>query len=142
MIRQATLSDIPAMHRVRLAVTENRLAPTTRITEADYAAALTTEGRGWVAEVAGEIVGFAVGTAHDGNIWALFMQPGHERQGHGRQLHDTLVAWLWSQGLTRLWLTTEPGTRAETFYRKGGWRDNGCTARGEILFEMTLSGKA
>lgn len=124
------------MHRVRLAVRENRLAPTTHITEADYTTAITTNGRGWVVEEDNGIVGFAVGTAHDGNVWALFVHPDHEARGHGRRLHDTMLAWLRSRGLQRLWLTTGPGTRAEGFYRRAGWQDCGLTAKGEILFEM------
>lgn len=47
------------MHRVRLAVRENRL--TSRITEEDYIPAIEETGRGWVVEVDGGVVGFAVG---------------------------------------------------------------------------------
>jgi GNAT superfamily N-acetyltransferase len=65
-------------------------------------------------------VAFAIGNATYGNIWALFVDPAHERRGHGRRLHDAMVAWLWSQGLRKLWLTTEPGTRAERFYTEAG----------------------
>lgn len=59
-IRQATSTDATAMHRVRLAVTENRLV-SMALTEQDYVAATQQIGRGWVAEVDGEVVGFAVG---------------------------------------------------------------------------------
>ena len=74
-IRQATATDATAMHRVRLAVTENRLV-SMALTEQDYVAATQQIGRGWVAEVDGEVVGFAVGNAQTGNIWALFVEPG------------------------------------------------------------------
>ncbi|HEY6513856.1 MAG TPA: GNAT family N-acetyltransferase, partial [Burkholderiaceae bacterium] len=70
------------------------------------------------------------------NIWALFVEAGHERLGYGRRLHDTMLAWLWSQGLQRLWLSTGPGTRAEGFYRAAGWRAVGVTPHGEIRFEI------
>lgn len=42
--REANKADIPAMHRVRLAVRENALSDPTRITESDYLAALDTLG--------------------------------------------------------------------------------------------------
>jgi GNAT superfamily N-acetyltransferase len=135
MLRQAQRSDIGGMHRVRMSVRENRLRSAI-ITEADYVAEIETSGRGWVVEVEGEIVGFAVGNATNGNIWALFVDPEHERRGHGRQLLDTLVAWLWSRGLERLWLTTAPGTRAERFYDVAGWERVGVTSSGEIRFEL------
>ena len=123
------------MHRVRLAVRENRLT-STAITEADYVPAITTTGRGWVIEADGVIVAFAVGNRDSGHIWALFVHPGHEALGYGRQLHDAVLTWLWSQGLERLWLTTEPGTRAQAFYASRGWEPVGCDERGEIRFEL------
>jgi hypothetical protein len=36
-----------------------------------------------------------------------------------------------------VWLSTSPGTRAEEFYRKAGWRENGIYGKREIKFEMT-----
>jgi GNAT superfamily N-acetyltransferase len=124
------------MHRVRLAVRENRLRSTT-VTEFDYGPAIQKTGRGWVVEVDDQIVAFAVGNRTTGNIWALFVDPKHEGQGHGRRLHDAMVAWLLSQGLTKLWLTTEPDTRAERFYKKAGWTRAGLTDSGEVRFERT-----
>jgi GNAT superfamily N-acetyltransferase len=123
------------MHRVRVSVTENRLV-STALTEHDYIAAIAQTGRGWVAEVDDEVVGFAVGNARTGNIWALFVEPRHEGQGYGRQLHDAMVAWLWEQGLDRLWLTTDPGTRAERFYQRAGWERASAEPGGEVRFEL------
>lgn len=134
-LRPAVRSDIQAMHAVRMSVTENRLISTV-ISEADYVPAIEGSGRGWVVEADGRIVGFAIGNAANGNIWALFVEPGHDRRGYGRQLLDAVVAWLWAQGLQQLWLTTAPGTRAERFYQAAGWRRAGITAKGELRFEL------
>jgi GNAT superfamily N-acetyltransferase len=120
-LRVATVRDIPAMHRLRMSVRENRLSDPSRITESDYVAHLTSLGRGWVAEIDGTIVGLAIGRATDGNIWALFVDPEYEGRGIGTILHDTMVNWLFDQGLQRLWLGTEPGTRAEQFYLRKDW---------------------
>lgn len=136
LLRQATRGDIPAMHRIRMSVAQNRLE-STGIAESDYVPAIEPPGRGWVIEVQGEIVAFAVGNAANGNIWALFVHPAHERYGHGRRLHDTVVEWLSSQGVTRLWLGTEAGTRAEGFYRTAGWHLVGRQANGELRFERS-----
>ena len=62
--------------------------------------------------------------------------PEHERPGYGRQLHDAMVGWLWSAGLRSLWLTTEPGTRAQRFYEAAGWQLMGTTAGGEVRYEL------
>lgn len=134
MLRQAVAADIPAMHRVRLAVRENRLV-STAVTEADYRPAIEDTGRGWVVEVDGGIVAFAVGNARTGNIWALFVDPAHEGKGYGRMLHDEMVRWLGDRGVAALWLTTQAGTRAEGFYTRAGWRRAGTTAAGDVRFE-------
>jgi GNAT superfamily N-acetyltransferase len=136
ILRQALTTDVSGMQRVRLAVRENRLSRTTHITEHDYVAAITELGRGWVIEVAGNIVAFAVGYKTDGNIWALFVDPEHEGKGYGKRLHSVLIDWLWTQGLDHLWLTTAPNTRAEGFYVKQGWQNQGLTQKGEIRFEL------
>lgn len=138
-LRQAMLADIPGMHRVRMAVQENRLLSTT-LGEDAYAQAMEVRGRGWVIEADGAIVAFAVGDAQDGSVWALFVHPGHEGQGHGRRLHDVMVTWLREQGCDRLWLTTEVGTRAERFYAAAGWRRAGLSAPGEVRLELALAG--
>ncbi|MCK6429192.1 MAG: GNAT family N-acetyltransferase [Burkholderiaceae bacterium] len=135
MLRQARRTDIAAIQRVRRAVRENRLTSSV-ITDGDVQRAIEATGRGWVIDIDGEVVAFAIGNATDGNVWALFVDPVHERRGYGRQLHDAMIAWLWSRGLRKLWLTTEPGTRAEHFYIAAGWRHAGVTAHGEIRFEL------
>ena len=122
------------MHRVRLAVRENVLS--SNITEADYVDALEVSGRGWVVEAGAEIAGFAMGNAVSGNIWALFVDPAHERRGYGRRLHDAMVEWLFSRGLTQLWLSTGPQTRAQHFYESAGWQFRRILENGEALYEL------
>lgn len=136
MLRQAVATDVPAIHRVRMSVRENRLVSTV-ITEADTRRAIEETGRGWVVVDGGDIVAFAIGNSRNGNIWALFVDPEHERRGYGRQLHNEMIAWLASQGVKDLWLTTEPGTRAERFYQRAGWKRIGVAEKGEIRFERT-----
>jgi GNAT superfamily N-acetyltransferase len=113
VLRQATIADIAAMHRVRLSVHENRLVFSV-ISEGD--------------------LGFAIANATDGNVWALFVHPDHQRRGYGRQLHDVMVSWLWEQDVPKLWLMTDPDTRAERFYESAGWVPGGtCKQRAASL---------
>jgi len=133
--RQALRSDIPGMHRVRLAVRENPLTSDV-IREEHYVPEIELSGRGWVIEEAGEIVAFAVGNLSRRNIWALFVAPDHERKGYGRRLHDVMVRWLFDQGIESIWLSTGAGTRAQGFYEAAGW----CFSRelddGERFYEL------
>ena len=132
--RRATRHDIPGMHQVRLAVRENRLT-TSAISESDYIPAIESTGRGWVIEEQNEIIAFAIGNSETGNIWALFVHPNHEGKGCGRSLEQIMVSWLFDQGLPRLHLDTEPGTRAQRFYEASGWTFIGHDANGEALYE-------
>lgn len=134
VLRAAERRDVPQIQRVRHSVRENKLTSTV-ITDEDVVDAIERTGRGWVIEVEGRVVAFAVGNAENGNIWALFVDPEHEGRGHGRRLHDEMVAWLWTRGLGRLWLTTAPRTRAQRFYQAAGWMSAGLLPSGELLFE-------
>lgn len=136
ILRPATLGDIEAMHRVRLSVRENKLVSV--ITAAQYADLISKRGRGWVVQLGTEIAAFAICNATNGNIWALFVHPDHERRGYGRRLHDTMLNWLHSRGVDRLWLTTGVRTRAQRFYEAAGWRAAGFTQHGEARYEFLL----
>lgn len=137
-IREATSDDIPAMHRIRLSVQENRLTDTTWLTPAVYEACLKDAGKAntWVAQVDGEVAGFATARVQEGDIWALFVHPAHEGQGIGRALLDTAVGWLFERGLDEVILATGPGTRADAFYRRAGWRRGETLENGDVRFRL------
>jgi GNAT superfamily N-acetyltransferase len=119
--RRATSSDIPAMSRIRLSVTENTLSDPTRVTEAMYEDFLERSGRGWVAESDGEILAFSYANKVDASIWALFVDPAHEGRGLGQALLKQAVDWLFETGHERVHLTTGAHTRADRFYAEQGW---------------------
>jgi GNAT superfamily N-acetyltransferase len=136
-IRQALESDIPQLHVVRMAVRENVLNNPALVTEADYRRFLTTDGRGWLAEADGRVAGFAIVDTVSNNVWALFLHPDFEGLGLGKALQQTMLHWYFSQTNQTLWLSTGPGTRAEEFYRRTGWKETGLTKGGETRFEMS-----
>ncbi len=139
-IRPATADDVPAMHRVRLAVRENRLNDPASIRPEHYLLMLERDGHGLVGEISGEIAGFAIADLSRSNVWALFVAPEHEGRGLGRALHDALLDWMFASGARRVWLSTSPGTRAERFYERAGWTAAGVEPSGEIRFEITRGG--
>ena len=115
---------------------ENILSDPALVTDADCAEYLETRGRGWVCEVEQEIVGFAIADLRDHNVWALFVTPDFEHRGIGKKLHDLMLNWYFNKTNVKIWLGTAPATRAEKFYRKAGWTENGLHEKGEIKFEM------
>ena len=139
--RMATEADIPAMAMIRNSVTENALVHTV-IGHQDYLDAMTRDGRAWVAEDEGEIIGFANPRLAQGDIWALFVAEKTERRGAGNRLMDLAEAWLFEQGVDRIRLATAPETKAARLYRKRGWVDVGRSPHGEIEFELTYEARA
>jgi len=134
--REATIEDIPQIAVVRNSVKENALSNPDLITTEDYIEFMTVRGKGWVCEIDKQIVGFSIPDLVDNNIWALFLHPDFEKRGIGRKLHDLMLDWYFAQGKEEVWLGTAPGTRAEEFYRKSGWTQNGMYGK-EVKFEIT-----
>lgn len=119
--RQATTRDISAMSKIRLSVKENTLSNPARITEQMYEDYLACLGRGWVAEVGGEVVAFCYADKVNSSIWALFVFPEYEGQGLAKRLLKLAVDWLFELGKDCVRLSTTANTRADRFYTAQGW---------------------
>jgi len=137
--RPATVADIPQMFDVRMSVKENVLVNTDLVTPEICEEYLTRRGTGWVAEINKHLIGFAIADLLDDSIWAMFVRPEFEHVGVGSRLHNGLLNWYFNQGKEKVWLSTAPGTKAEAFYRKRGWREVMRDERGDIRFEMTAA---
>jgi GNAT superfamily N-acetyltransferase len=136
-IRTAAAADVPAMHRIRTGVKENRLADPARVTEDSYLPYVAA-GSAWVAQTRAGIAGFAILAAETNSVWALFVDHTAQASGIGRALHDHMLEWAREHGIRQLSLSTSPGTRAERFYKAAGWLHVGFTAEGEARFERVL----
>ncbi|MBN8641578.1 MAG: GNAT family N-acetyltransferase [Flavobacteriales bacterium] len=136
--REAILSDLEAIMDVRFSVKENVLSNPDLVTIADCEDFIFRRGKGWVCVVDEKVVGFSIVDLVENNIWALFVRPEFAQQGIGKQLHNFMLDWYFTQTQETVWLGTDPGTRAETFYRKSGWQHVGMYGN-EYKFEMTYS---
>lgn len=132
MLRKAVVADISVLKLVRSSVVENILRDPSMVNDDDYEWFVKNLGV-TVWEENGAIVGFSAADPRDGSIWALFVMPGFESKGIGSRLLAEACACLQSVGIERAWLTTDPNTRAERFYRAGGWEHVGSKG-GELLF--------
>ena len=135
IFREARLEDIHQIQFVRNSVKENVLSDAGLVTDKNCEVFMFERGKGWVCEIDGTIAGFAIADLIGSNIWALFLHPDHEQKGIGRKLHDMMLEWYFSKQ-DNVWLGTAPGTRAELFYEKSGWRKAGMYGK-ETKFEMT-----
>jgi ribosomal protein S18 acetylase RimI-like enzyme len=138
MLRRATLADIPSIMEIRGAVRENRLSDPSRVTTADLHWQIAHSPiHLW--DGGGVIKGFSAGDPRDGSIFALFVDPAFEGQGIGQALIQAACRSLAAAGHRIARLSTDPGTRAERFYRRNGWLAKGLDARGEMVFEKALA---
>ncbi len=134
-IRRMTGADVQSAHVIRLRVRENRLSDPSVVVEEDYHDFMARDTMSWVCEVDGVVAGFAMVDVEKSNLWALFVAPELEFKGIGRALHNTLCEWYFKRNHV-LRLSTDPGTRADAFYRKAGYTPLDLTATGERIFEL------
>jgi len=128
--------DVGEVLRVRTLTRENALTmeelADRDITPESTARLLSEDVKGWVCEESGQILGFAMGDAHSGEVLVLAVLAQHERCGIGRHLLSVVQDWLFSRGHSELWLleNPDPAIRAYGFYRSLGWIPTG-EVRGE-----------
>jgi len=138
MIRRAAVTDHSRITDVRNAVRENRLNPAKVSLVEEIARWIYDNGTFWVWEEDDAVQGFAVADSRDGTIFGLFIHPDYEGRGIGRTLLPLACNDLRKAGFAVATLTTSPGTRAEGFYRAGGWIETGREDDGQIIFQKKL----
>lgn len=137
--REAEIGDIEQIQFVRHAVKENRLSDPALVPDKDVEEYMTERGKGWVCEIDKRIAGFAIVDLIENNVWALFIHPDFEAMGIGKKLHRIMMDWYFVHTNEKIWLGTEPNSRAEKFYRMQGWTEVGVHGKGEIKFEMSFN---
>jgi GNAT superfamily N-acetyltransferase len=136
-IRRATDADRDRINEIRFSVKENILRDRSRVTYDMITWFLENPGI-WLWEEDGKVLGFSAADTRDGAIFALFIDPKHEGRGIGRALFARALDSLRAAGHSTGSLTTQPGSRADRFYQKAGWKVIGTSERGERIFEGVL----
>jgi GNAT superfamily N-acetyltransferase len=137
IIRRATESDRGRISEIRFSVKENILRDRTRVTHEMVTWFMENPGI-WLWDEDGKVLGFSAADTRDGSIFALFIDPAHEGQGIGRALFAKALDCLREAGHSTGHLTTQPGSRADRFYQKAGWKVIGTSERGERIFHGML----
>jgi GNAT superfamily N-acetyltransferase len=138
MIRKAVRADYLRISEIRLSVRENCLAKSKYESVDRHADWIFDNAAFWVWEEDGAIQGFSAADPRDGTIFALFIHPSYEGRGIGRALLPLACQLLHDRGYEVATLSTEPGTRAERFYRRDGWTEIGREDDGQIIFQKAL----
>lgn len=131
-IRAMTTEDIPGAFSIRTSTIENALTLAEleedyELTPASLGAAMRESACGWVGEVDGKAVGFAMGDGATGELTVIAVRPEFEGLGIGTKLLDKVESWLFSKGHRELWLLTtpDPSLRAYKLYVAKGWLATG-----------------
>lgn len=133
--REITPADLPALFLVRADAVENRMSleglTSIGVTIESLTQRLATTHKGWLCEIGGVPVGFAIGVGSTGEIEVVAVLRAYEGKGIGRKLTTLVQDWLWTQGYENLWLTTgiKP-SRALQLYTKLGWKVVGTLPHG------------
>ena len=135
--RQAIPEDIPQIQIVRNSVKENQLSNPNLIPDDLVEEFITKRGKGFVCEIDDKIVGFSIVDFVENNVWALFLLPEFEGKGIGKKIHQLMLDEYFSKTKETIWLSTEANSRAETFYKKQGWKNAGLHGN-EVKFEMSF----
>ena len=128
--REITSSDVPALFDVRTATHQNNMTReelhSLGITVESVREKLEGTYKGWLCEVDGQVVGFAMGDRATGELWVIAVLPEYIGRGIGSRLLRAVEQWLAESGCDRLWLTTDvdQALKAYDFYRSHGWQDD------------------
>jgi GNAT superfamily N-acetyltransferase len=137
LIRRATEADRARISEIRFSVKENVLRDPSRVPHEMVTWFIENPGI-WLWEEDGKVLGFSAADTRDGTIFALFIDPAHEGRGIGRALFAKALDSLREAGHETGSLTTQPGSRADRFYQRAGWKAIGTSERGERIFHGVL----
>jgi GNAT superfamily N-acetyltransferase len=128
---------------LRYNATENRLRNT--ITYEMIASRLQKSCKAWVADDHEVVVGFSLANKKQKSLWGLFVLSSCQEKGVGKQLLQHAVSWLTEEARDylifkpkKIWLDTELGGRAETFYQHMGWEKGELRPDGEVRYWYRL----
>jgi GNAT superfamily N-acetyltransferase len=131
VFREIDKSDIEDILNIRVSTKENHFSMTdlaeVGVTPEAIAEWLNGSVKGWLCEVSGKPVGFALADSGTAEVLVVACYPEFEKRGIGKALMHLVYDWLWSfdHGEIWLWSDPDPGIRAYGFYRKLGYEPTG-----------------
>lgn len=140
MIRVATREDVDSLFEIRTSVEQNHLSreqmAALGITPQVLGQAIEDSKCVWIAEVEGQPLAFVMIDRETGELFAMFVRPGHENRGLGRRLMWVAEAALFEQH-ERIFLITDgrQDIRANGFYQRLGWVLAGQADNDDVRYE-------
>lgn len=131
-----TPAHLPQMYDIRFSVKENLPHPhQIQYLQREQAERDINQGGGWICKTDNQYIGYGFGIwIPDPLVGGLFVRPEFSGSGVGTQLLERVSQWLFSGGAKKIMLTTDPGSLAETFYKKREWLSEGRDEFGQLIF--------
>jgi GNAT superfamily N-acetyltransferase len=142
VFREINKSDINDILDIRVSTKENHFSmedlAEVGVTPESIAEWLDGSVKGWVCEVSGKPVGFALADSESAEVLVVACYPEFERKGIGKALMSLVHDWLWSFDHEEIWLWSDPdpGVRARGFYRKLGYEPTGETKGNDEMLRL------
>ncbi len=144
-LREIKIADIKDILDIRVSTKENHFSMTdlaeVGVTSKSIAEWLDDSVKGWVCEMSGQPVGFAMADGKTAEVLVVACYPEYEKKGIGKALMLKLHDWLWSLDHDEIWLWSDPdpGIRAYEFYRKMGYEPTGATKGNDEMLKLKRS---
>jgi GNAT superfamily N-acetyltransferase len=98
------------------------------------------QGGGWICKVNDDYVGFCFGVfIPHALIGGLFVKPEYQSKGIGTTLLKLVTNWFYENKALEIKLTTDIGSKAETFYKKNKWIDCGIDEYGSRILKKHIN---
>lgn len=129
---QLERKHLPHFYEIRFSVEENLVQPHhIQYLQRKNAIEDIEQGGGLICKINDEYAGFCFGIFIDEPIiGGLFVKPEYQSRGIGSKLITYVTNWMFNNGAEVIKLTTDPGSKAESFYKKHGWVYNGIDETG------------
>lgn len=144
-LREIAKTDIKDILDIRVSTNENHFSMSdlaeVGVTPESIGEWLDNSVKGWVCEVSGKPVGFALADGKTAEVLVVACYPEYEKRGIGRALMLKIHDWLWSLDHNEIWLWSDPDPhiRAHGFYRKLGYEPAGVAHGNDEMLKLKRS---
>jgi len=111
-LREIEVTDIKDILDIRVSTKENHFSMTdlaeVGVTPESIAEWLEGSVKGWLCEISGKPVGFALADSKTAEVLVVACYPEYEKRGIGKALMLKVHEWLWSYGHDEIWLWSDP----------------------------------
>ncbi|EHA9278225.1 GNAT family N-acetyltransferase [Salmonella enterica subsp. enterica serovar Shubra] len=123
IFEKLSVEHIPYFYDIRFSVNENMLLPQhIKYLQREQLVDDIEQGGGWICRYDNKFVGVGFGVfVPEPLVGGLFVKPEYQSMGIGSKLLALVTNWFFERDVKEIMLTTDSGSKAESFYKRRGW---------------------